>query len=187
MSSLEETLSDLLRRLENIVTLGTVHTVSGALCRVAIGGDANHLTPPIKWLAGRASQTSQWSQLSVGEQVVLLSPSGDIGNAVAVPSLYSSANPAPSASADETVTTMPDGAVFRYNHNTGVLDVLLPSGAVSNIDSPGGVNVIGDLGVTGDINASGEISDQKRSMQGDRDIYNSHTGHSTGGTPGAQQ
>ncbi|MEZ0150118.1 MAG: phage baseplate assembly protein V [Candidatus Reddybacter sp.] len=187
MSSLEDTLSDMARRLANIITLGTVHSVSGALCRVAIGGDEGHLTPAIKWLAGRASATSHWSQLRVGEQVLLLSPSGDIGNAVAVPSVYSSANPAPSTDPDETVNTMPDGAVFRYNHNTSVLDVILPGSATSNIASAGGINLTGDLSVTGDINATGDISDQKRSMQGDRDIYNSHTGHENGSTPGAQQ
>jgi len=187
MSTVEETISDMARRLANIITLGTVNSVSGALCRVAIGGDAGHLTPPIKWLAGRASEMASWSQLRVGEQVLLLSPSGDIGNAVAVPSLYSNANPPPSTSPDESVRTMPDGAVFRYNHNTGVLDALLPAGAVSNIESAGGINLTGDLTVNGDITSSGDISDQVRSMQGDRDIYNSHTGHENGNTPGAQQ
>lgn len=178
-----EQLADILRRLASLITVGTVQSVTGDHCRVAIGSDSKHLTPPIKWIVGRAANRRDWSQLSVGEQVIVLSPSGNLGNAVALAGLYSNANPAPSTDPAETVTVMPDGAVFRYNHETHTLDMLLPSGGVANLNA--------DLNVDGNIVATGDISDSVRSMAADRAIYNSHnhTGDSGGSTsaPGQQQ
>jgi phage baseplate assembly protein V len=51
--------------------------------------------PPIRWIERRAGRTRTWSPPSQGEQVVLLCPGGEIGAAVALRGLFSSACPAP--------------------------------------------------------------------------------------------
>ncbi|WP_374961029.1 phage baseplate assembly protein V [Spongiibacter tropicus] len=209
-----ELISDLQRRIANLLTLGIVHSVDGIVCRVAIGGDANNLTPPIKWLANRAADEKSWSQLDVGEQVMLLCPSGDPGNAVALPGLYSAAKPAPSADPDETVSVLPDGAVFSYHHGNQHLSVTLPEGATTELITDGGLHIVGDteidgnvtingtthstgaittdddIAAAGSIHADGDVSDGTRSMGADRDIYNSHD-HPNGvpntGIPSQQQ
>ena len=48
------------------------------------------------------------------------------------------------------------------------------------------VEVTGDLKVDASIKADREVADHKRSMQGDRDIYNVHT-HAPGAPPSQQQ
>ncbi|OCR25341.1 baseplate assembly protein [Pseudomonas syringae] len=48
------------------------------------------------------------------------------------------------------------------------------------------VEMTGDLQVDASIKADGEVADHKRSMQGDRDIYNVHT-HAPGAPPSQQQ
>tara|TARA_R110001583_G_scaffold25738_5_gene93000 strand:+ start:308 stop:949 length:642 start_codon:yes stop_codon:yes gene_type:complete len=193
-----EIISDLQRRIANMINLGTVHSVDGALCRVAIGGDENNLTPPIKWQAGRAASESNWSQADVGEQVLLLCPSGNIGNAVALLGFYSTANPAPSTDPNLTVKNMPDGAVFSYNHATQELLINLPEGATTEIITDGGLHIVGDteidgnvtingtthstdsittdvdMAAAGDVHADGDVSDGTRSMADDRAIYNGH-------------
>ena len=183
----QEMLSELRRNLENMIMPGTVHSVDGILCRVAIEGDPKNLTPSIPWITGRAASQSNWSQPDEGEQAIVLSPGGDYGKAVALVGLYSDANPSPSEDPDEVVVKMPDGAVLNYNHADSVLTLTLPAGGSMDIVADAGTTLTGDLHVGGNITATGDVSDGARSMQGDRDIYNSHTGHGVGGTPSQQQ
>ena len=203
-----ELISDIQRRIANMINMGVIHSVDAALCRVAIGGDEQNLTPPIKWQAGRAADESNWSQPDIGEQALLLSPSGDIGNAVAVLGFYSAANPAPSNNPDLTLKNLPDGAVFSYNHADSILQINLPSGGTTEIITDGGLHIVGDTEIDGnlsingtthstesittdeDMAAAGDVSDATRSMAEDREIYNTHT-HPAGtpntGTPSASQ
>lgn len=111
---------DILRRLDNLIRLGTVHSVdlADARCRVQIGALVTDWLP---WLSHRAGTTRSWSAPTVGEQVVVLSPSGELAAALVLPAVYRTAHPAPSASADEHVTVYPDGAVIKYNHTSGAL------------------------------------------------------------------
>lgn len=113
---------DLARRLESLIRLGTIAEVdlAAARCRVATGGLTTDWLP---WFALRAGTTRTWDPPTVGEQVVLFSPSGDTGAAIALTGLYSDAIAAPSTSADEHLRLYPDGARIRYNHKTGALTV----------------------------------------------------------------
>ena len=59
---------------------------------------------------------------SVGENCLVLSPSGETANGLVLCGLMSDQFPQPSNSADETVIRFPDGASIRYNHASGSLD-----------------------------------------------------------------
>ena len=88
------------RRLANIVTLGSIAAVdvANAVAQVQIGGI---LTDWLPWLTARAGNDITWWAPEVGEQVVILSPSGDLAQGVVLPGLYQTAHPAPSNSADQ--------------------------------------------------------------------------------------
>lgn len=114
--------ADLNRRIENLIRTGTVSAVDYDQRRVRVrsGGLESHWLP---WLTARAGATRTWSPPDVGEQVVLLCPSGDPAVGIALTGLYSDQFDAPSSSPDEHVTAYPDGARITYNHATGALTV----------------------------------------------------------------
>lgn len=115
-------LIDLARRLTNILRPGTVEAIDHAAARLRIrSGDI--LTDWLPWLTHRAGATATWNPPTVGEQVLLLAPSGELSAALVLPALYADAHPAPSASPNEHLIEFPDGAVITYNHATGTLSV----------------------------------------------------------------
>src|SRR5699024_11096925 len=84
------------------------------------------LTDWLAWLTPRAGDTRHWDPPTVGEQVILLSPSGDPANAIILTGLYSAAHAAPSNSADRHRIEYPDGAVIDYDHAAHHLAATIP-------------------------------------------------------------
>lgn len=115
-------IATLSRMLENLIRIGTVSAVdhAAALCRVDSGELESEWVP---WVERRTGNTRSWDPPTVGEQVILLSPSGEPAGGVALRGLYRDAHPAPSASASEHVITYPDGARIAYDHVSGALTV----------------------------------------------------------------
>lgn len=75
----------------------------------------------------RAGPDRTWWAPEVGEQVVLLCPSGELTQALAVPALYSDAHPAPSDDVDKRVVRHADGALFEYDRAAHRCSVTLPA------------------------------------------------------------
>ena len=64
---------------------------------------------------------------TVGEQCVLLSPSGEFAGGVVLPGIASNHNPAPDTNPDNTRTEYPDGATADYNHAEHHYIITLPA------------------------------------------------------------
>lgn len=94
------------RRLHNIATIGTVTHINAdsALMRLAVG---ENVTDWVNIPSIAAGSISVWHCPSIGEQYLLVSPSGELANAIPVISLYSEHNPSPS--------TDPNEIRIRYN------------------------------------------------------------------------
>lgn len=125
-------LVELARRLANVVREGTVAAVDPANYRVRVQYDTDEagepvLTAPIPWMVTRAGPDREWWAPEVGEQVVLLAPSGELTQALALPALYSDAMPAPSDDPDKRVQRYSDGAVFEYDRDAHRYKVTLPA------------------------------------------------------------
>lgn len=93
----QDTPREAARRLENIARVGTIAAVrhsAPARCRVQMGGNTTGWIP---WATGRAAgpQGSHWWPPVVGEQCLVLSPGGDLGQGIALIGVYSDAMPAP--------------------------------------------------------------------------------------------
>ena len=181
-----QTISDILRRLENLIRIGTIAEVdtATALVRVAYAVDnsgADVLTAWRPWLTHRAGPDSTWWAPEVGEQVLLLSPSGDLSMAIVLPAIYQDAFLPPAASEDVRHTTFSDGAVIEYNRATHHLKAVLPAGATTELVSDGGLSIVGDVSVEGSINATvditaeGEVSDTEGELSRLRGNYNTAT------------
>lgn len=107
-------LTEIGRQLANLVRVGKIAELDEANARVKVSA-AGLTTDWLPWASARAGQTRQWSPPRVGEQVILASPYGDLGQAVVVGSLFSDDAPAPAASKDRETTAYPDGATQDYN------------------------------------------------------------------------
>lgn len=113
-------IAELSRKVENLIRLGTVAQIDHATRRVRVA-TGEITTQWLKWQAGRAGATRTWDPPTVGEQVMILSPSGELANGIVIPSIYSTAHDAPSSSASLHEVVYPDGAVISYDHSSGAL------------------------------------------------------------------
>lgn len=112
--------AELNRRIENLIRIGTIAEVDHATHRVRVDS-GELLTDWLKWRTGRAGATRTWSPPTIGEQVMILSPSGELGNGIVLPSIFSDAHDSPSSSESEHVMEFPDGARLSYDHASGAL------------------------------------------------------------------
>jgi phage baseplate assembly protein V len=113
-------IAELTRRIDNLLRIGTVAEVKGNLCRVKTGELLTQYRPFFTRRAGTAK--TSWRP-TVGEQVMLLSLSGDLTNAYILPALYSDENPEPDDHANRERTVYPDGALIEYDPDTSALEV----------------------------------------------------------------
>jgi len=117
-------------------------------------------TAPVRWASGRSGMTRSWSPPSVGEQMVLLCPGGDLAQAVAIGGVAQDAFP-PAGNSLRELLEFQDGAVIAYDPETHALEAALPGGATVTITATGGVTIDasgGGLSITGDVTVDGAIS-----------------------------
>jgi phage baseplate assembly protein V len=127
---------DILRQLANLIRFGTVHTVAGKRVQVKIGG---LLTRPMAWVSTRAGKTKSWSPPDIGEQVMVLSPNGDLGAAVALGGIFCDAHDIPKdANADTVLMAFRDGAVLLYDQAAHLLKGILPESGRVEFIAPAG-------------------------------------------------
>lgn len=172
-------ITDLLRRLENLIRLGTIAAVdhAAARCTVSTGGLS---VPSLPWLALRAGSSSDWDPPTVGEQCILVAPSGEPAQGIALVGLYSQQRPAPSNSATVRRRKYPDGAVIDYDHASHTLSATLPAGGKAQLTAPGGVTILGDVAITGTVTVSADVVASGISL-----VTHKHGGVQTGsGTTG---
>ncbi len=173
-------LANLARRLANVVRVGTVAEAdyAPALLRVDLGDLTTDWLP---WLTRRAGGDVDWWAPEVGEQVVLLAPSGELAQAVVMPALYQSATPAPADVETVRRTTFADGTTVEYDRAAHHLTVTVagPSAQVAvEIDGEAHVHTTGaatvavdgsadvtvgqaatvDVGTTCDVTAGGKAT-----------------------------
>ncbi|MDQ7091757.1 MAG: phage baseplate assembly protein V [Methylococcales bacterium] len=175
------------RRTSNILRFGKIEEVDydKALLKVRIG---DLLSAWLPWVVHRANNNVTWHALEKDEQVIVLCPSGEVNQGVVLGSLYQDSfpNPTEDNTEDHHRMTYKDGCVVEYDRKKHHLKAILPKDGTVEIVADGGISIAGDVTVTGKITATdnikseGHVSDKKRSMQADREIYN---GHVHGGTP----
>lgn len=149
------------RRLHNIATIGTVLEVDTdtQTMRMSVGdNETDWLSIPTI----SAGQVRVWRCPSVGEQFLLVSPSGDLANAIPVISLYSETNPSPSHDKDEIR--------IRYNQqdylsvrvvdsklHLKINDITHEAATGILLDTPK-VTTTGDLQVDGSVHCNNTIT-----------------------------
>lgn len=140
------------RQLANMIRFGTVQTVADKRVQVKIGG---LLTRPLPWVSTRAGKTKSWSPPDIGEQVVVLSPNGDLGAGVVLGGIFCDAYDVPEeANGNTIVVAFGDGAVLLYDQAAHLLKGTLPATGRVEITAPGGFTFTGDVDINGRLSVS---------------------------------
>lgn len=115
-------LAELARRLENLLRVGTIEAADygKAMVRVRCG---ELVTGWLPWLTSRARHDVDWWAPEVGEQVLVLSPSGEMVNGLVLPAIYQTAAPAPEAVPTVRSVTFQDGTRIAYDRAAHRLSV----------------------------------------------------------------
>ncbi|HBN8471193.1 phage baseplate assembly protein V [Pseudomonas aeruginosa] len=142
------------RLIENLVRYGTIAEVDEVKARVRVkSGDI--LTAWRPWLSARAGEDREWNPPTVGEQVVYLSPSGNLAQGIAICGLFSDSKPANGDRPALHRTTYRDGAVIEYDSAAHFLRAILPSGGTTELVSTGGITLTGDITHKGNYTQTG--------------------------------
>lgn len=142
------------RMLENLIRFGVIAAVQMEPPRVQVKTGTLD-TAWLPWLALRAGADQEWDPPTVGEQVILLSPSGQLANGVVVTGLFSDHSPANGDRAGLHRRTYADGAVIEYDSVAHHLNATLPESGTTSLVSKGGINIIGPINHQGDYNQTG--------------------------------
>ncbi|WP_028696128.1 phage baseplate assembly protein V [Pseudomonas cremoricolorata] len=147
-------LATLHRLLENLIRLGTIAEVQHRPPRVTVStGDL--ITTWLPWIAGRAGADQEWDPPTAGEQVLLLSPSGQLANGFVITGLFSDALPANGERAGLHRRSYADGAVIEYDSLAHHLSAVLPEGGTTHLTSSGGLHIVGPITHVGDYTQTG--------------------------------
>jgi len=150
----------LARLIENLIRLGTIAAVDhGSLtdqrpARVRVQS-GELLTGWLPWLTLRAGSSREWDPPTLGEQVLLLSPSGQTTQGIVLCGLFSQLLPANGDRADLHRRSYPDGAVIEYDSQAHRLSAVLPQGGVTQLTSTGGITIVGPITHQGDYTQTG--------------------------------
>ncbi|MGB7644401.1 MAG: phage baseplate assembly protein V [Pseudomonas fluorescens] len=142
------------RMLENLIRFGVIAAVQMVPPRVKV--KTGELTTAwLPWLALRAGSDREWDPPTLDEQVILLSPSGQLANGVVITGLPSDHIPANGDRAGLHRRTYADGAVIEYDSVAHHLNATLPGSGTTSLVSKGGINIIGPINHQGDYNQTG--------------------------------
>ncbi len=140
-------LNDLGRRIANIIRLGTIFSIDHekALARVKIG---NLETDWLPWITANSGNNKNWNPPEIDEQVMVLSPGGELDQGIILPSIYR--NNAPANSENIQTIIFKDGSKISFDNSNGNFDLDIKGNATikaaGSILFAGGVNLGGANG-----------------------------------------
>lgn len=148
--------TELDRRISNLIRIGAIDAVDYANARVRVkSGDI--LTGWLPWLTQRAGGDITWHAPEIGEQVMILSPSGELNQGAVLPAIYQNLHPAPATIASKHHSVYSDGAIIEYDREAHHLSAFLPEGGTVDINAQGGLTITGDIQLTGTLTASVDV------------------------------
>lgn len=174
------------RMLAGLVIPCYVVGVDLAAARVRVSDGGDWTSAWVRWHAQAAGKARHWRAPSLGEQGVLVSPSGEPAQGTFVPGLYGNAGAPPDNRDHVEVWRFDDGGSLVYDWAANSYTIKLPTGTVNievgsskavitdaainaesaaitakaaTITLQGAVEIVGPLRVTGDILGLGKIID----------------------------
>ncbi|MDH2573374.1 phage baseplate assembly protein V [Acinetobacter baumannii] len=173
--------ADINRRLENLIRFGTIKTVnpSKPIPLVTVELD-DIVTPEIRFFNARSGNDSTWDPPSENEEVMVISPCGEIGpTSVVFYGLYNNEHPAPSDDLNKKIRVFADGCIIAYDIAAHHLSAILPSGGKAILTADGGITVNGDTTINGNLQINGSTAMTGNNTVGGSQLVQGSS-HSTG-------
>jgi len=147
-------LATLARLIENLIRLGTIAAVQMKPPRVQVK-TGSLTTGWLPWITTRAGADCEWNPPTFNEQIILLSPSGQLSNGIVLTGLFSDHIPANGDREGLHRCTYRDGTVIEYDSIAHHLNATLPEGGTTNLTSTGGIRIVGPITHEGDYTQTG--------------------------------
>ncbi|ATP85853.1 phage baseplate assembly protein V [Acinetobacter baumannii] len=173
--------ADINRRLENLIRFGKIKTVnpSNPIPLVTVDLD-DIVTPEIRFFNARSGDDSTWDPPSLDEEVMVISPCGEIGpTSVVFYGLYNNEHPAPSDDLNKKIRVFADGCIIAYDIAAHHLSAILPSGGKAIVTADGGITVNGDTTINGNLQINGSTAMTGNNTVGGSQLVQGSS-HSTG-------
>ena len=173
--------ADINRRLEHLIRFGTIKTVnpSKPIPLVTVELD-DIVTPEIRFFNARSGNDSTWDPPSENEEVMVISPCGEIGQtSVVFYGLYNNEHPAPSDDLNKKIRVFADGCIIAYDIAAHHLSAILPSGGKAILTADGGITVNGDTTINGNLQINGSTAMTGNNTVGGSQLVQGSS-HSTG-------
>ncbi|PIT68275.1 phage baseplate assembly protein V [Bartonella tribocorum] len=140
----DKEITDLKRRVANMVVVGEISHVDhkNARYRVKTGNLISDWIPDTQ---ARAGKTCSYEGRDVGEQVIVVSSSGDLSQGVIVGSIHTDANQA-ADKGNIHKTLYPDGTSLEYDDEQNTYTLNIKSGGKFILTISDGVSLKGDAG-----------------------------------------
>lgn len=173
--------ADINRRLENLIRFGTIKTVNPSKPIPLVTVDLDDIvTPEIRFFNARSGNDSTWDPPSLEEEVMVISPCGEIGpTSVVFYGLYNNEHPAPSDDLNQKIRVFADGCVIAYDISAHQLLAILPSGGKAIVTADGGITVNGDTTINGNLQINGSTAMTGNNTVGGSQLVQGSS-HSTG-------
>ncbi|OAM02914.1 phage baseplate assembly protein V [Wolbachia endosymbiont of Dactylopius coccus] len=115
-------IAELQRKVANIIRIGVVKEVDyeKAKVRVKIG---EFLTDYLPWITSKAGKDRDWSPPDIDEQVLVLSPLGELSLGIVLPGIYQEKYPALENKKEINSVKFQDGTKFTYDKEKHHLEI----------------------------------------------------------------
>lgn len=157
-------IATLARLIENLIRFGTIAEVQMKPPRVRVN-TGTLTTAWLPWITLRAGADKEWDPPTVDEQVILFSPSGQLGNGIALTGVFSDLNPVNGDRPGLHRRTYRDGTVIEYDSVAHHLSAVLVEGGTTDLISTGGIHIFGPVTHEGDYTHTGNYT-----QEGNQDI-----------------
>ncbi len=173
--------ADINRRLENLIRFGKIKTVNPSKPIPLVTVDLDDIvTPEIRFFNARSGDDSNWDPPSLDEEVMVISPCGEIGpTSVVFYGLYNNEHPAPSDDLNKKIRVFADGCVIAYDVSAHQLSAILPSGGKAVVTADGGITVNGNTTINGNLQVNGSTAMTGNNTVGGSQLVQGSS-HSTG-------
>lgn len=177
-------ITELQRRLSNVIRIGTITEVDADKATAKVELAENLITRLIPWTAP-AGTLKAWSCPAVGEQVIVISPNGNLDQGLIIGGLFSNANSVPETDATIHEFKFRDGTTISYDTENKKLVADVGTGTADITAAL--VTIHGDLQVNGAISSTGDITSDSDVIASDGITQLTHKHPETGNVTGVPQ